>query len=77
MRRNPDQQALHDLAKESVKKAKNGQPISEEEAKILDGWAKEYDVLQHHQAYPGSGEHFPGGNYQDHTHIYNEHVPYK
>ena len=75
--RTQDQQALHDLAKESVKNAKNGQPISESEAKILDELAEEYGVPQHHQAYPGSGQHFPGGNYSDHTHIYNEHVPYK
>ncbi|MDE6433429.1 MAG: hypothetical protein K2L07_04300 [Lachnospiraceae bacterium] len=73
----PDQKALHDLAKECVKRAKNGNPISEAEAKILDEWALEYNVPQHHQAYSGSGEHFPGGDYSDHTHIYNIHVPYK
>lgn len=67
---------MHDLAKDSVKRAKNGNPISLEEAQILDEWAAEYNVPQHHQAYPGSGEHFPGGNYSDHTHIYNIHVPY-
>ena len=75
-RQAPDQKALHDLAKDSVKRAKNGNPISLEEAQILDEWAAEYNVPQHHQAYPGSGEHFPGGNYSDHTHIYNIHVPY-
>ena len=67
---------MHDLAKESAKNAKNGNPISFEEAQILDEWAVEYNVPQHHQAYPGSGEHFPGGNHSDHTHIYNIHVPY-
>ena len=50
--------------------------IIEQEAMILDEWAQEYNVPQHHQAYPDSGEHFPGGNYMDHTHIYNVHVPY-
>ena len=75
-RQTPDQKALYDLAKEAERKAKNGHPISYEEAKILDEWALEYNVPQHHQAYPGSGEHFPGGNYADHTHIYNVHVPY-
>ena len=75
-RQTPDQKALRDLAKEAEKSAKKGNPISEEEAKILDEWAREYNVPQHHQSYKGSGEHFPGGNYSDHTHIYNIHVPY-
>ncbi len=76
-RQTPDQKALRDLAKEAEKSAKKGNPISEKEARILDDWADEYDVPQHHKAYPGSGEHFKGGNYSDHTHIYNIHVPYK
>jgi len=76
LRRTPDQQALHDLAKDAAKSAKKGNSITENEAKTLDEWAKEYNVSQHHQAYPGSGQHFPGGGYQDHTHIYNVHVPY-
>ncbi len=76
-RQTPDQQALRELAKEAANRAKQGNPISEEEARILDEWAQEYNVPQHHQAYKGSGEHFPGGNYSDHTHIYNIHVPYK
>ncbi len=75
-RQTPDQKALLDLAKEAARNARNGMPISYEEARILDAWAEEYNVPQHHQAYPGSGEHFPGGNYSDHTHIYNVHVPY-
>ena len=75
-RQTPAQKSLHDLAKEAVKSAKNGKSISFKEAQILDEWASEYNVPQHHQAYPGSGEHFPGGNYSDHTHIYNVHVPY-
>ena len=75
-RETPEQKALRDLAKESAKRAKQGKPISKEEADILDEWANEYKVPQHHQAYIGSGEHFPGGNYADHTHIYNIHVPF-
>lgn len=43
-----------------LKNAKNGNPISYEEAKILDEWAKEYNVPQHHPAEVGSGQHFPG-----------------
>jgi hypothetical protein len=76
-RQTPDQKTLHDLAQEAMRRAKGGNPISEAEAKILDEWAQELNVPQHHQAYPGSGEHFPGGGYQDHTHIYNTHVPYQ
>ena len=34
--------------------------VSYEEAKILDEWAKEYNVPQHHPAEVGSGQHFPG-----------------
>ena len=76
-RQTPDQNALHRLAKEAEKNAKKGNPISYEEAKILDEWAKEYNVPQHHPAEVGSGQHFPGGNHMDHTHIYNIHVPYE
>ena len=76
-RQTPDQSALHKLAKEAEKNAKKGNPISYEEAKILDEWAKEYNVPQHHPAEVGSGQHFPGGNHMDHTHIYNIHVPYE
>ena len=76
-RQTPDQNALLNLAKEAKKNAKNGNPISYEEAKILDEWAKEYNVPQHHPAVVGSGQHFQGGNYLDHTHIYNIHVPYE
>ena len=76
-RQDPNQSALHKLAKEAEKNAKNGNPISYEEAEILDGWAKDYNVPQHHPAEIGSGQHFPGGNYMDHTHIYNIHVPYE
>ena len=75
--RTGDQQALDDLAEESVRRAKNGNPISKEEAGILDEWAKEYNVPQHHGVQDGSGSHFPGGDFQDHTHIYNKHIPYK
>ena len=76
-RQTPDQKALLDLANESAKSAKGGNPISYDEAKILDEWASEYNVPQHHPATPGSGAHFPGGNNMDHTHIYNVHVPYE
>ena len=76
-RQTPDQSALHKLAKEAEKNAKNGNPIAYEEAKILDEWAKEYNVPQHHPVEVGSGQHFPGGNHMDHTHIYNIHVPYE
>ena len=75
-RQTEDQKALYDLAKEAMKNAKSGKPITESEAMILDQWAVEYGVPQHHQAYNGSGQHFPGGNYMNHTHIYNIHVPY-
>lgn len=73
----PDQKALLDLAKKAERAAKNGDPISYDEAKILDEWANEYNVPQHHSATPGSGMHFSGGNYADHTYIYNIHVPYE
>nr|WP_297707526.1 polymorphic toxin-type HINT domain-containing protein [uncultured Butyrivibrio sp.] len=73
----PDQKALFDISKEAVQQAKNGNPISYEEAKILDEWATEYGVPQHHQAYIGSGLHFPGGNFMNHTHIYRFHVPFR
>ena len=62
-RQTPDQSALHKLAKEAEKNAKKGNPISYEEAKILDEWAKEYNMPQHH--------------YMDHIHIYNIHIPYE
>ena len=75
-RQTPDQKALLDLANESARSARRGNPISYDEAKILDEWAREYNVPQHHPATPGSGSHFPGGNNMDHTHIYNVHVPY-
>lgn len=76
LRQTPDQKALLELAKEAEKSANAGRPISFDEALILDEFADEYNVPQHHQAYQGSGEHFPGGNFADHTHIYNRHVPY-
>jgi hypothetical protein len=77
LKRNGDQQALAELAKESIKRAKSGKKISYEDAQILDSWAKEYKVDQHHQAYRDSGKHWSGGDYSDHTHIYNAHVPYQ
>jgi len=40
-------------------------------------WAKEYNVPQHHGVQDGSGSHFPCVDFQDHTHIYNKHIPYK
>ena len=74
-RRTPDQQALADLAEETNRNAtRNGQFISYEEAQILDSWATEYSVPQHHTALIGSGAHWRTG--WDHTHIYNIHVPF-
>ena len=75
--RTQDQQALSDLAEEAIRQAKRGNPIGKSQADILDEWAEKNGVPQHHQAYEGSGEHWPGGNYADHTHIYNMHVPYE
>lgn len=77
VRETADQKALRDLAKEARKSANKGKPISFEEAQILDEWAREYGVPQHHPSVIGSGAHFPGGGYQDHTHIFNIHVPFK
>ena len=72
--RTADQQALADLAKEVNQNAKQGEFISYDEAKIIDEWAIEYNVPQHHTATIGSGEHWATG--WDHTHIYNIHVPF-
>lgn len=72
--RTPDQQALHDLAREIERDAKQGKFISYEDAQLLDSWAKEYGVYQGHGAIIGSGEHWRTG--WDHTHIYNVHVPF-
>lgn len=73
-RQTPDQKALYDLAKEAVNRYRNGNPISYSEAQILDEWASQYNVPQHHPADLNSGNHFNGVN---HTHIYNWHVPFK
>lgn len=75
LRRTADQQALADLANGVVRDANRGVFISYEEAMLLDEWALEYNVPQHHPAQNGSGEHWLTG--WDHTHIYNIHVPYK
>ncbi len=72
----PDQKALKEIGKEAIKSNKNGKPITYDEAQIIDEWAEEYGVNQHHQAEPGSGQHWPGGNYMNHTHVYNMHIPY-
>lgn len=72
--RTPNQQALADLAKEVNYNARHGQFISYSEAQILDEWAMEYAVPQHHQALIGSGSHRCTG--WDHTHIYKYHVPF-
>ena len=74
-RRTEDQQALADLANEVKRDADRGKFITYEEAKLLDAWAQEYNVPQHHTALYGSGEHWMTG--WDHTHIYNIHVPFK
>ena len=72
--RTGDQQALADLANDANKDAKSGNFISYNDAQILDEWAAEYNVPQHHTAYIGSGMHWKTG--WDHTHIYNIHVPF-
>ena len=74
-RRSADQQALADLAKEVERDAKRGKFITFQEALILDEWALEYGVPQHHTALIGSGIHWLTG--WDHTHIYNIHVPFQ
>ena len=72
--RTPDQQALHDLAREIVRDAHQGKFITQNEAQLLDSWAEEYGVYQHHKTLVGSGVHWRTG--WDHTHIYNIHVPF-
>lgn len=54
VRNTPDQHALRELADEAVTRSKNGNPITFDDAKILDDWASEYNVPQHHKAYKGS-----------------------
>lgn len=76
-RHTPNQEALLELAHEAERAAKRGTPLSYDEAKIPDEWAKEYNVPRHHPSMVGSGSHFPGGNYMDHAHIYNIHIPYE
>ena len=74
--RTADQQSLADLAKEVEQNAHRGKFISYEEAQLLDQWANEYGIYQsHHYAQIGSGAHWVTG--WDHTHIYNQHVPFK
>ena len=70
-----NQDALLKIAQEAEDNAKKYKYITYEEAKILDEWAEEYKVPQHHKAYKGSGKHASFG--LDHTHILNVHVPYK
>lgn len=73
LRRTGDQQALADLAQDSVRRNKAGNPISFDDAKILDRWANEYNVPFHHQSdYYFNSPHWEG----PHTHIYNFHVPF-
>ena len=72
--RTPDQQALHDRARQIERDAHQGKFITQKEAELLDSWANEYGVYQHHKAIVGSGEHWRTG--WDHTHIYNIHVPF-
>ena len=72
-RQTPDQKALKDLADEAEMKARARHPISEDEARILDDWADEYGVPQHHKTDGGKDGHWING---DHTHIYGKHVQY-
>ncbi|WP_113672759.1 RHS repeat domain-containing protein [Vallitalea guaymasensis] len=72
----PNAGALDQLGKELEKDyTRNGNLITQEEAEIIDEWAEEYDVPQHHGVMEGSGEHWVTG--QDHTHIRNKHIPYE
>jgi len=73
-RQTPDQAALVELGREAIRRKNAGKPISYEEAKILDEWAKEYNVYQHHGA-DYSAEHFSKKGI--HTHIYSAHIPYE
>ena len=41
-RQTADQKALKDLAEEAARNAKAGNPISGEEARVLDRWAEEF-----------------------------------
>ena len=70
-----DQQALLALGKEAQMRARSGHFISLEEALILDQWAREYGIPQHHGAYLGSGQHWSLG--WDHTHLFGKHIPFK
>ena len=70
----PDKRALLQLGREMQIRAKSGRVMSLEEARILDSWAVEYGIPQHHQAYLGSGQHWVVG--WDHTHLYNQHIPF-
>lgn len=69
------QQALLALGKEAQMRARSGHFISLEEALILDQWAREYGIPQHHGAYLGSGQHWSLG--WDHTHLFGKHIPFK
>ena len=76
MRHTPDQQALLQLGKEVTNNAlRNGRFISFKEAQILDSWALEYGIPQHHPAQIGSGLHWDLG--YDHTHLFGRHIPFK
>ena len=71
----PDQGALDQLGKELETDFKRtGNVISRDEALIIDSWAKEYNVPQHHGVLDGSGSHWSVG--LDHTHIRGRHIPY-
>ncbi|MBU3131875.1 hypothetical protein KPL40_05365 [Clostridium gasigenes] len=68
--------ALDQLGKELEQAFKRkGKVISEDEGKIIDEWANEYGVSQHHGVQDGSGQHWEPGF--EHTHIGGKHIPYK
>ena len=75
MRFTGDQQALLELGKEARLGTRVGRFMTFEEAMIIDEWALEYGIPQHHGALIGSGQHWALG--WDHTHLFGEHIPFK
>lgn len=70
-----NRRALKELGIRVDRNARIGKFISFEEAQIIDSWAEEYGISQHHKAEIGSGKHYTMG--WDHTHLGNLHVPFK
>lgn len=60
-----------------MKNANNGKFISYKDARIIDSWANEYNIPQHHDAnYPNSGSHWKATGW-DHTHLWGKHIPFR